>query len=256
MKNLVKTSTFLMSIVALLSPSVFMEISRANSAVADQFSLFTLGISNFLPFFMPIFAALLYAPVVMQEVGTGGAWGPIMARRGRSPYVVRHAVRAACAGFIVFAGSVALVAVLSYGIHPHLIPVDFFNPFGDDLEPVAERLTFSQLYAVSPVLYFAFQSIWVGIGGAALSTLAAVGAMFFENRFVALLWLPVVVLLSEFVAGALRVDHFSLIRSFIPTGVTQQDPLIPVVVGLVAFLIAGVVAAYAAFSAKLPKALC
>lgn len=164
-----------MSIVVLLSPSVFMEISRANGAVADQFTLFTLGISNFLPFFMPIFAALLYAPVVMQEVGTGGAWGPIMARRGRSPYVVRHAVRAACAGFIVFAGSVALVAVLSYGIHPHLIPVDFFNPFGDDLEPVAERLTFSQLYAVSPVLYFAFQSIWVGIGGAALSTLAAVG---------------------------------------------------------------------------------
>lgn len=80
MKNPVKTSTFLMSIVVLLSPSVFMEISRANGAVADQFTLFTLGISNFLPFFMPIFAALLYAPVVMQEVGTGGAWGPIMAR--------------------------------------------------------------------------------------------------------------------------------------------------------------------------------
>lgn len=200
--------------VVVVLPSGYGLAIRDEYALVDPVDLFTLMLSDVVPLTFPLWVVFLYQPRLLDEWANSFGRG-VRTRMPMGWYVASRAAVAAVWAAGVFAAMVVLTWVVAH--------VTFGEGFAQAQPmPVAERFTFSQVYAVSPVLFVVVFATWVGLNAAVYGVLGTAASALVGNRFLALLAPMAVYLVSGFVLAVLGLEYLSPTTSVFPFSIVQQ----------------------------------
>lgn len=235
-----------------LTPVFYGSLRAPSNVIADPPDLFIFSIGNVLPLLFVFYAALLYAPVVLQETQASG-WMPIIARRGRQHYVGAHMLRSAAAGAFAFGTAIALAALWSFAAAPAFDQV----PFRPDQRvlPLTEDMTFSQFAHTGTWKFVAFMIFWTAFHGMLYTVLFTALAMHLRNPFLALLLGPAVVFLVGTALAIAQLEMFMPDNAVLPTGLEQGPLHEPVITTCVVLLTVLGTVGFTLWSPRLPRAL-
>lgn len=230
---------WLVAAVIVALPTAYGLTIRDQYALVDAQDLFTLMLGDVMPLTFPLWVSLLYQPRLLDEWANSFTRG-VRTRMPMRTYLASRAAVAATWAAGVFSTMVVLAWVAAFAVFGSSGMVQA-SPV-----PVAERFTFSQLYAVSPVVFITVYAAWVGLNAAAYGVLSTAASALIGNRFIALVTPIAFYLVAGFALAVLRLEHIGTATSIFPFSIVQQPigyalvPLLGVLVlAAAAFVVAG-----------------
>lgn len=219
----VRTLRFVgIAFVIVLLPTLYGLAIRDAYALTDAADLFTLMLSNLVPLMFPLLVSLTYQPRLLDE------WSNSFPRLTRTRIDVRGYLATRAGVAATLASTVFAVMILVAWLSAHSL-------FGDagfaQASPVAvsDRFTFSQVHAISPVLFVLCYSGWVGLNAGAYAVFSTALSAVAGNRFLALAAPLVLYFLGGFALAVLGLEEISPSSSIFPFNITQQPMLFAVV---------------------------
>lgn len=213
--------------VIIALPAVQGLVQASSYRLWDNFDLFTLMLTDWLPLLFPMLVTAIALPRFAGEL-THGFVRPVLPRVRLSTYIGARIVSAAVLTFCAFLLAVTLTWVVAFVVNAGHGVVEVHPPqAGETVHPVADRTTFSPLYAVSPALFGAVLAVWVGVNGALWSVIGALSVLLVGNRFLALAAPTVLYVGIEVAVAYARFEGFGLAGSTFQSNIIQQPAWYP-----------------------------
>ncbi|GAA1710850.1 hypothetical protein GCM10009809_04020 [Isoptericola hypogeus] len=227
-----------LGIVALPTAQALTQVS--SNRLWDNFDLFTLMMSDWLPLLFPLLVTALYLPRFAGELSHGFI-RPVRPRTPIGTFLDSRIATAALLAFGVFFVAVAIAALVAFvGNAGHAITPLTPPGAGETPHPVSGRTTFSPLYSISPALYGVAMATWIGANAALWSVVGGLCLLLVGNRFLALAAPTVLFMVLQVAIAYAGFDAFILTGSIFQSNIVQQPAWYPFVqfagVGLVVAL--------------------
>lgn len=221
--------------------AIFTTIRAGSYDIIDELDLFSLALYDLLPATFPILISVFCLLRYSDELSNGFTRS-VRTRTSLGNYLLSSSLKVALSAMAIFTIVVFIVWLYAFVLSPATFAT--LHP-GEIPESVSSRYRFTELMAISPLLYGAFISLWTGLNAAAYAALGFAALVWIPNRFVALA-IPFIVYWAATIVPALfGLESYAAAHSVFSFSIIQVPwwQAIPHLIAIACFASIGLFAA-------------
>lgn len=229
LRRFVRSWRLALAVVIAAIPSVQGLLRGPSYRLWDNFDLFDLMMSDWIPLLFVLLVTALYAPQFSEQLSHGFV-RQARTRASMDSLVVSRIATGAIAAFTTFFLAIAIAWFMAFVANAAHGLIDVTPPLpGETDHPIQSRTAFSRLYVDPPILFGLVFAAWVGLNAALWAVIGGIAQIVIGNRFLALAAPALAYWGLDLVLALIGAEGFGPGASIFQHNVTQQAAWAPFV---------------------------